>query len=83
MQLISIPSPQYGRQPKKNSPDVETDQKDLVTLQSLSPLCRSTQGKEKLFTNMGDAKMHSFLLASTDFSFKRNGKSCPTKSVKI
>jgi hypothetical protein len=29
----------------------------------------------KLFSNMGGAKMHSFVLASTDFTFKRNGKS--------
>jgi hypothetical protein len=32
---------------------------------------------------MGDAKMHSFVLASTDFSFKRNGKSCPTRMSKL
>jgi hypothetical protein len=32
---------------------------------------------------MGDAKMHSFVLASTDFTFKRNGKSCPTRISKF
>jgi hypothetical protein len=83
MQPISILSPQCGRQPKKKSPDVETDQKYLVTLHSLSPLCRSTQEKIKLFTNMGGAKMHSFVHASTDFTFKRNGKSYPTRMSKF
>jgi hypothetical protein len=29
------------------------------------------------------AKMHSFVLASTDFTFKRNGKSCPTRMSKF
>jgi hypothetical protein len=37
----------------------------------------------KLFSNMGGAKMHSFVLASTDFTFKRNGNSYPTRMSKL